>query len=335
MTTINNGGKTMNAKQVLVLANMKENEQEKLVNSFSTLSFTFKDAKTARQQDVDKADIIIGNPSTSLSLYRENLQLLQLNSAGSDYYIQEGILHPNTKLANASGSYGKAIAEHTIGMMLALNKNFKTYFKNMESGLWQGEKEGKEIYGSHVVIVGLGDLGYQLATRLKGFGCHITGIKRTMTALPKDIDALYTMEALDDVLPSADFVILCLPQTKQTIHIMNKTRLLSMKKDAMLINVGRGSAIDSSALVDVLDSGHLYGVALDVCHQEPLEPSHKLWGYKNVFITPHVSGGFTWPSVRLYFMELAIRNLHHFLRQEELENSVDFTTGYRKINTAL
>ena len=101
------------------------------------------------------------------------------------------------------------------------------------------------------------------------------------------------------------------------------------KKDAVLINVGRGSAIATSDLIEVLNQGHLYGVGLDVLEEEPLPPAHPLWKQERVLLTPHVSGGYVWESARHYYTELVIRNLHHLKAHEELENLVDFETGYR------
>lgn len=321
--------------KILVLSNITKEEKHSILSHFPSETFCFMSSKEATQQDIDEADIIIGNPSPKLKINNPNLQLLQLNSAGSDYYVKEGVLHPNTTLANASGSYGKAIAEHTIGMILALNKNLPFYVKNMEQKQWLGHHGGKELYHSTIAIIGLGDLGYALAKRLKAFDTHIIGVKRTPSTLPKYIDELYTIDALDSILPKADYVILCLPQTKDTIHLFNKERLLRMKKDAMLVNVGRGSAIVTDDLISVLQKKHLYGVALDVTEKEPLPQEHPLWNFENVLLTPHVSGGFNWNSVRQYFVPLVIRNLKHHFKQEALENSVDFTTGYRTHNTAL
>jgi len=320
---------------ILVLSNLTKEEKNSISSHFPTESFCFMSTKEATQRDIDGADIIIGNPPSNLNIYNQNLQLLQLHSAGSDYYIKEGVLHPNTALANASGSYGKAIAEHTIGMILALNKNLPFYIKNMEQKQWLAHRYGKELFHSTIAIIGLGDLGYALAKRLKAFDTHIIGIKRTPTELPQYIDELYTIDALDTVLPKADFVILCLPQTQDTIHLFDKERLLRMKKDAMLVNIGRGSAIVTEDLIAVLEEKHLYGVALDVTENEPLPKDHKLWTFENVLLTPHVSGGFIWDSVREYFVSLVIRNVDHFFNHEPLENSVDFTTGYRTHNTAL
>lgn len=325
----------MKINNVLVLSNLKDLEKDKLVTNFKELTFNFIKPKEVLQSDIDDADIIIGNPNSNLNVNNDNLKMLQLNSAGSDYYIKEGILNKNTRLANASGSYGKAIAEHSIGMILALNKNFKSYFRSMDQHTWKPIKNGKELYNSTVLIVGLGDLGYELAKRLKAFNTHIIALKRTPSSLPKNIDELYTIDHLDEILPRVDYVILALPQSPATINIINKERLLLMKQDATLINVGRGSAINETDLIEVLDLGHLHGVGLDVTVNEPLDQDNKLWTYDNVFITPHTSGGFEWDSVRKYFVDLTIRNINHLLNNEELENSVDFTTGYRKINTAI
>ncbi|MFV0392986.1 MAG: D-2-hydroxyacid dehydrogenase [Coprobacillaceae bacterium] len=321
--------------KILVSPNLKDKEKERLCSHFPNEDFTFIHYDNVVQEDVDATDILIGNLHGNINVNRENIQFMQLNSAGSDHYIQKGIVHPNTKLTNASGIYGKAIAEHTIGMILALNKNIPYYVNNMKEGIWKDFRGGKELYHSTIAIIGLGDLGYALAKRLKAFETHIIGVKRTASPLPKYIDEIYTIDALDTVLPKADFVILCLPQTKETIHLINKDKLALMKSDAMLINVGRGSAICTKDLIDALQSNQLYGAALDVTEQEPLPSEHPLWKMNNVLITPHSSGGFVWDSVRELFIDLTIRNLKHFFNNEELENTVDFTTGYRKHNTTL
>ena len=193
-------------------------------------------------------------------------------------------LHPRTKLTNASGTYGKAIAEHTLGLILTLNKNIKTYIHHMDEHLWQSVSTGKELYQSTVAIIGLGDLGYELAKRLKAFDCHIIGVKRTLSPLPPCIDELYTTSHIDEVLPQADFVILALPQTRETIHMFDKKRLFLMKGDAVLINIGRGSAICTNDLIEVLETGHLYGVGLDVVEEEPLNQEHDLWDLKKMCI---------------------------------------------------
>ncbi|MEG0275621.1 MAG: D-2-hydroxyacid dehydrogenase [Coprobacillus sp.] len=317
--------------KILMVAPLKQEESQKIADHFINHEFIYSQAKNVTQQMIDDCDIIVGNIGFHVCLNRKNIKAILLNSAGSDAYVKDGILHSHTRLANGSGSYGKAIAEHTIGMILSLNKNLKTYIHNMDNHQWKFEKGGKELYRSTVVIVGLGDLGYELAKRLKAFDCYIIGIKRTMGSLPKDVDELYTTMHIKEILPKADYVILTLPQSKETIHMFDKEKLLLMKKDAVLVNVGRGSAIDTKALKDVLDQGHLSFVALDVVEEEPLKQDDTLWDYDNVLITPHASGGFEWKSVRDYYTDLVIRNIDHVINDETLENEVDFRTGYRKV----
>lgn len=216
-------------------------------------------------------------------------------------------------------------------MMLALNKNFKNYINNMHEHSWKSYRGGKEIYHSTVIIVGLGDLGYELAKRLKAFECKTIGIKRNVSPIPRDIDELYTIDKLEEILPHGDFIISCLPQSTETINLFNKKRLLMMKSDALFVNVGRGSAVNTQDLKEVLKAGHLYGAALDVIDPEPFKTDDDLWDFDNVLITPHVSGGFEWDSVREYFTKLTIRNINHLIKNEPLENEVDFNTGYRKV----
>ena len=317
--------------RILMLAPLQKENFEKIEMSFLEDEFIYGDGHTVTQDMIDNCDVIVGNVADHVNLNRDNIHLMMLHSAGSDGYVKAGLLHPHTKLTNASGTYGKAIAEHTLGLILTLNKNIKTYIHHMDEHLWQSVSTGKELYQSTVAIIGLGDLGYELAKRLKAFDCHIIGVKRTLSPLPPCIDELYTTSHIDEVLPQADFVILALPQTRETIHMFDKKRLLLMKSDAVLINIGRGSAICTNDLIEVLETGHFYGVGLDVVEEEPLNQEHDLWDLKNVLITPHASGGYAWKSARDYFTDLVIRNLQHFKKGEELENEVDFVTGYRKV----
>lgn len=316
--------------KILVLTQLHEENKKKIEEAFPQFIFQYSSRKTVSQKMVDECDVIIGNPNYHIEINRPNIKAILLNSAGSDRYVQEGILNKQTRLANASGVHSDAMAEHTIGMILSTNKHFRNYFEHMKNHQWQDEGEGKEMIGSTVVIVGLGDIGYQIAKRLKVFGCHIIGIKRSYSKVPECIDELYTVDQLDRVLPLADYIISCLPHTQETIHLFNEERFRLMKDDASFINVGRGSAVDTTALKKILDENKLFAVCLDVFEQEPLDANDCLWDYPNVFITPHVSGSYVWKSTRDHFTELVIRNINHLINNEELENEVDFQTGYRK-----
>ena len=122
----------------------------------------------------------------------------------------------------------------------------------------------KSIEGSRVLIIGMGDIGSEFGKRMKSLNAYTVGIRRTLSDKPDYIDEISTMDKLDELLPTVDIIALSLPQTKETIHLMTKERLLLTKKDAVIINVGRGSVLDLHELNDVLNQGHLLGAVLDV-----------------------------------------------------------------------
>lgn len=284
----------------------------------------------AGRTDVEWADIILGNVSIDSLKEPENLKWIQLNSSGADAYCKKGVLKPGTMLTNATGSYGAAIAEYMLGALLAINGNLMLYRDNQQKHEWKDMGSALSVMGSKALIVGLGDIGGEFAKRLKALGCRVTGVRRNVSDKPDYADEVYPPEQLDSLLPSADVVALCLPASASTEKLMNEDRLNKMKNSAVLINVGRGSAVDTEALCRVLEKGHLRGAALDVTEPEPLPPEHRLWSCPNVFLTPHISGGYHTMITHEKILNVMFKNLELYLKGEELVNQVDFETGYRK-----
>ncbi|MCD8029241.1 MAG: hypothetical protein LUF02_11440 [Erysipelotrichaceae bacterium] len=208
--------------KVLNMAPLNRKYLKRIEDNCPEFEFITMESHNVTQDMINSVDIVIGNPSTKMNL--KHLKAILLASAGSDQYVQDGILNPNTILTNASGTYGKAIAEHIIGMILTLNKNFIGYIKNQNNHQWQMIHGGKEIYHSTVVIVGLGDLCYETAKRLKAFDCYIIGIKRRKCQPLKYVDEIVTTDHIHEVLPKADYLILTLPQNQSTYHFMNEKR---------------------------------------------------------------------------------------------------------------
>lgn len=314
---------------IIICAEIDQKNVERIIASKPNWHFLYKPAKALTQSEIDEADLIIGNPAHTFNLNTPRLKALLLNSAGNDRFLDDGVLNPDTLLTNASGSYGPTIAEHALGMLIAINKNFPFYFTNQLSGKWQPSYIGKELYQSTVAIVGYGDIGHAFAKRVKAFDTHIIAFKKHPGKTDAYIDELYTTDDLKAHIGKADYVFLSLPETKETIHLFDEEMFEAMKKGSVIINVGRGSAIETAALIKALESHHLYGAALDVVEPEPLPSSCPLYHMDNVIITPHASGGYHWESVQRYFTDLVIRNLDHFAKGEELENLVDRTLGYR------
>lgn len=316
---------------IVVLIPMDDEEKNSLMRTMPEGNFIFSSAKEINIEAIEEAHIIIGNLSTSIVKKAKNLKWLQLNSAGADMYVKEGVLKEGVILTNSTGAYGLAISEHMIGVLLEIFKKLHYYRDNQNSNLWKDEGEVKSIYGSTVLIVGLGDIGGEFGKRIKALGGYTIGIRRSDTNKPDYLDELYLMDKLDEVLPKADVVALSLPGTKETYKLFSAEKLSKMKDGAVLINVGRGTAIDTEALCDALESGKLMGAALDVTDPEPLPSDHRLWNIKNAIITPHISGDYHLKETHNRIVRIATENMKLYLKGEKLKNIVDFSTGYRKL----
>lgn len=283
----------------------------------------------ATDDQIARADIILGNLPPIRLKAAMNLKWLQLNSAGSDAYCAPGVLPAGTMLTNATGAYGLAISEYLLGVVLELNYNLQKYRDNQRRNLWRDEGPVRSLASSTVLVVGLGDIGSAFAAKMKAMGSRVIGIRRTPSNQPDYVDELYLTDKLDALLPRADVVALSLPNSPETEGLMDEARLLRMKKDAILVNVGRGQAVHTPDLCRVLASGHLRGCALDVTDPEPLPPEHPLWQFENVVITPHISGGYHIEETLRTIAEIALSNLEAYRKGGTLKNIVDFETGYR------
>lgn len=324
--------KMENKKKVLVVLPTEERHRILLEEAYKEGDFRYIKLEDLTEDIVSEANIMIGNIPIDLVKKAKNLQWLQLNNAGTEGYTELGLLPENAILTNATGAYGGIISEHMLGFLLSIQKKLYLYQENKKEGLWKREGYASTIEGSTTLILGFGDIGSSFGWKMKALGSKVIGIRRTNTEKPDYVDELFLMDQLDEVLPKADIIALSLPAYKETYHVINKERLLKMKKDAILINVGRGSAIDTEALCDVIELGHLQGVGLDVTEPEPLPKDHRLWKYPNVLITPHVSGSFQHKTALEKIFEISANNLKRFSAGEKLINEVDFTTGYRKLH---
>lgn len=318
-------------KNILITLPLTEKQTQLLEKQAPDAAFAYVQPFAITPDLASRANIILGNVPPQILRFCTNLEWLQLSSSGADEYLEPGILPSNVKLTNATGAYGLAVSEHMLAMVFALLKKLPLYRDHQNEGKWQDEGKVKSVYNSTTLIVGLGDLGNEFARRMNMLGSHVIGIKRLQTERPDYIDELYTMDALDEVLPTADIVALCLPSTKATYHLFDKKRLYSMKQDSILINAGRGTSIDTDALAEVLECGYLGGAGLDVTDPEPLPEDHKLWKLKNALITPHTAGGFRLDETVDRIVRICASNLQAFMNHRPLRNEVDFETGYRKL----
>lgn len=316
---------------VLVTIPLAEGHEEKLRDAAPDYIFRLLEKESAvTQEDVDFADILLGNVSPSFLKGRKKLKWLQTASAGVEPYLPPGTLPENTLLTNATGAYGLAIAEHMLGMLLGVIKKLAQYRDRQHEEAWESLGSVKSIVGSTVLVLGLGDIGGEFAKRCKALGATVIGMRRSNTAKPDYADEIYLTAELDNVLPRADVVAIALPGTDKTTNLMNRSRIEKMKDGAVIVNVGRGKIIDTDALCDALESGKLMGAALDVTEPEPLPKGHRLWKIPTAVITPHISGYFHLKYTHDKVIEICANNLARFHDGKPLQNKVDFRIGYRE-----
>ncbi len=273
--------------------------------------------------NIKLADIIIGDIPREYYGRLSNLKWLQLTSAGADKIVYGGAISKDTLLTNASGAFGEVIAEYVIGGILCLYRDLFAYRKNQREKIWCDTKQERMIFGSRALILGCGNIGQSVSKRLRAFGAVTVGVRRSCKKCAA-FDETYSAQLLDKLLPLADIIVCALPKTPDTEHLLNRERLSLVKKNALVVNVGRGSVIDTNVLCEKLESGQLYGAVLDVFEHEPLEESSPLWEMENVLITPHISGvsfGHSARTERL-IAQICAENLRRYIAKEPLKNIV-------------
>lgn len=317
-------------KKVLVALDMEQRHREKLMAAGEGCEFVFTGMNEASEEQVQRADVIIGNVPAEYIKASAHLELLQLFSAGTDPYIVPDVLSEKTVLANATGAYGKAVSEHAFALTLMLQKKLHLYRDNQNLSRWKDEGPVTSVSDSTVVVVGLGDIGRHYARLVHNMGAHVIGVKRRAGDCPDCVDELCLNEDLDRAIARADIIASFLPGTGGTWHLYNADRFAIMKPNAIFINCGRGSAVDSEALYCALSCGKIAAAGVDVAETEPLPPDSKLWKLENLVITPHISGNFHLPDILERVVDIACTNLRANLGGGEYINAVDMKTGYKK-----
>jgi phosphoglycerate dehydrogenase-like enzyme len=310
--------------KALVLFPVDEQFKEALLKALPGHEIIFGKIDADAAKDVT---IIFGNPDGDLIKLYPRLKWIQLQSAGTDGYVN-GEIGPQVLLTCATGGFGHGVSEHLLALTLQIVKKLHLYRDEQNKGRWQGRGQVRSILGSTVLVIGLGDIGQEYAWRMKALGAYVIGLRRTVQAKPDCVDEQYQSDKLDELLPRADIVALILPGIKSTQGIIGRAQLAKMKEGAVIVNGGRGSAIDTEALCDALESGHIAGAGLDVTMPEPLPPGHRLWKLEGAVITPHIAGGRNMPETGQYIMKLNLENARRFVNGERLASLVDIKTGY-------
>ena len=277
---------------------------------------------------LDEIEIVFGPIKPAYAARAPRLKWVQIHSAGCEAYTRHGSAFPldTVRLTNASGVFDLPIAEHVCGMMLGHARGLFHFARQQTGGHWHSNHTvERDFSGSTVGIIGLGSIGTAVAVRSRALGAKVLGMRRHPSA-SDPVDASFTPDKLHEMLAQCDYVVLCLPSTAETAHLIDAAALAAMQKHAFIVNIGRGTAIDTDALVEALRAGTVGGAGLDVTDPEPLPDNHPLWGMDNVLITPHTSGGSPGDEGRI--RTLFLDNLARYLDGQPLVNLVDPVAGY-------
>lgn len=254
------------------------------------------------------------------------LKWLHLPSAGVDPYKGYERIRDRQVMLTNSNVYGTQISEHILALFLSMRCRLHMYRDMQREQIWDPVNAGKEFSGSTVGIIGFGDIGRTLAVKCRALGAKVLAAKNSPAGKHEYIEAIYTGERLNDMLPECDFLALCLPETERTAGILSRERIAMLKRGVYIVNVGRGSAIDTEALIEALKTGRVAAAGLDVTEPEPLPKGHELWSIPNCILTQHTSGRS--PRLKERVLDMFTKNLRKYTDTGELDSLVDVKKGY-------
>lgn len=280
----------------------------------------------AEEKAGDAEIIFAGRFNQAIFQRAYRLKWVQAGSAGVEGYLSiPGLVESPVILTNASGVFDQPIAEHVLAMILSFTRGLHLLRDQQLQGVWKYVRP-LDLAGSTLGIVGLGSIGRELARKAQALGMRVLAIRRHPQKTEVPVDALWGREGLPELLRQSDHIVLSLPLTPETRHIIGRDQLALMKPTAYLYNIGRGALIDEEALIEALQESRIAGAGLDVFEQEPLPPENPLWKMPHVILTPHEAGAS--PSNHHRLMALFLDNLRRFLRGEPLRNVVNKQWGY-------
>ena len=262
----------------------------------------------------------------------QKLRWIHSPAAGVTQLLFPAVVESDVIVTNSTTVHSIPVAEQAVALLFALARRFRNCFDDQAACRW-GQKESwepsripTELNGKTLGLVGFGAIGREVAARARALGMTIVAVKRDPSRGAELADRVYSPRELPALLEQADYVLLAAPGNPETRHLIGEPEFGRMKPSAALVNVARGTLVDTDALVRALAAGKLAGAGLDVTDPEPLPPEHPLWKLPNVLITPHLAG-----ATDRYWQrqaDMVFENLRRYLSGEPLLNRVDKQRGY-------
>lgn len=285
------------------------------------------ESEVSNTEEIEDIDVLVCyNPFINLDIAKlNNLKWIQLSSIGIDQAPIDCIKEKNITLTNNKGGYSVPMGEWIVLKILEIYKNSKYFYEKQCEKKWKLTTEVYEVYGKNVGFLGTGTIAREGAKRLQGFGMNVYGLN-TMGRDTEGFDKCFALTEIDDLLAISDVVVCAIPYTDQTHNLLDYERLDKMKDGSALINISRGNIINENALIRKIEEEKFLGVALDVFDHEPLNANNPLWGFENVYITPHNSWVSEMRNERRF--NKIYENMKRYINGEELVNIVDLNRGY-------
>lgn len=317
----------------LAYADVPERVEESLRAKFPQVQMVVAREETAASRELERSEILVSWTLTEEQFARcRNLRWVHSPAAGVTQLLRPALVASDVIVTNATTVHAVPVAEQAVALMLALTRRLRDCFLYQaerrwgQKDSWQPGRVPTEINGKTLGLVGLGAIGREVAARARALGMKVAAVKRDPSRGASAADRVYPPPQLPALLEEADYVVLAAPDIPETLRLIGERELRRMKPEAFLINVSRGTLVDTEALVRALEAGTIAGAGLDVTDPEPLPPAHPLWTMPNVMITPHLGGATNryWPRQT----ELLEENLRRYLAGEPLLNLVDKKRGY-------
>ena len=288
----------------------------------------FYESVNEAEETIREAEVLFST-SSKLTAMAENLRWQCSPSAGVNQFTDcEAFKNGQAVLTCSSGAYGVTIAEHIVMMILEVFRRQAEYTQIVNERKWIRNLSMRSIHGSRITMLGTGDIGQTAAARLRSFApASITGVNRSGKNTGNLFERIVQVSDLNSVLPETDILILSLPGTPETKHLIGKEQLAGLPDDALIVNVGRGICIDQKALEKELNDQRLYA-ALDVFETEPIPEEDSFWNCPNLLITPHVAGDTSLPYTVERIVQLFLEDFVRYAEGRPLKRPVEITKGY-------
>ena len=292
----------------------------------------FEVRRGAPDDDLAGVEVVLGQVDKGRLADAPELRWVQSWSAGLDWLLEPtppAGAPTGLRVTSASGVHAVPIAEHVFAVLLALGRGLPDALAAQAQRRWsRGDDVGRfELEGRQMVLLGLGEIGARVARIAGAFGMLVTAVRHH----PDEgggpgVARVVGTDALLDVLPAADVLVVTVPLTDATRGMVGAGALAALPDWAVVVNVGRGEVVDQDAVASAVAGGRLGGAALDVFAQEPLPPDSPLWGVPNVIVTPHAAG--LTPHYADRALAIFLDNLGRYRRDEPLRDAVDLGEGY-------